>query len=159
MKFGEAIKTCFSKYAVFSGRARRSEFWFWALFTGIVTYALSLLGGLIFGEDSSVVKIGRYVVVLPFLLPSLAVSWRRMHDIGKPGALCLLVYAATFIELFGTTLALLGAQQGESSLALIGFGLMLAAVVICIIFLVWMCKNSQSGDNKYGPDPKSDEYF
>ena len=78
MSFTEAIKTCFKKYADFSGRARRSEYWFWALFTGIVGAAAVVIEG----SDSTVLSA---IVSLAFFIPNLAVAVRRMHDVGKSG--------------------------------------------------------------------------
>ncbi len=73
MTLVESIKTCFSKYATLSGRATRSEFWWWTLFTFIV--------GLIFG---AIPVIGQ-LLWIAFLLPSIAVGVRRLHDINKSG--------------------------------------------------------------------------
>ena len=78
MSFTEAIKTCFKKYATFSGRARRSEFWYWQLFTLIV----GAVAAAIDGSDSNTLA-GIVGVVL--LIPNLAVAVRRLHDTGKSG--------------------------------------------------------------------------
>lgn len=77
MTFTAAIQTCFQKYATFTGRAARSEFWWFVLFQILVNGVASG----VFGSDSLV----GLVVVLALLLPALAVSVRRLHDIGKPG--------------------------------------------------------------------------
>ncbi len=74
MNFGQAISTCFSKYATFSGRASRPEFWWFFLFQILVSVAASMLGDVING-----------LVGLALLLPALAVGARRLHDIGKSG--------------------------------------------------------------------------
>jgi uncharacterized membrane protein YhaH (DUF805 family) len=74
MNFGQAISTCFSKYATFSGRASRPEFWWFFLFQILVSLAASMFGDLING-----------LVGLALLLPALAVGARRLHDIGKSG--------------------------------------------------------------------------
>ena len=74
MNFGQAISTCFSKYATFSGRASRSEFWWFFLFQILVSIAASMLGDVVAG-----------LVSLAVLLPALAVGARRLHDIGKSG--------------------------------------------------------------------------
>ena len=79
MSFGEAIKSCFSKYATFSGRARRSEYWYFFLFNFLIGFVLGLI-----------LQPLAYVYTLATLLPSLAVCFRRMHDIGKSGAYLLL---------------------------------------------------------------------
>ena len=82
MGFGEAISTCFRKYAVFSGRALRSEYWFWVLFQVLLIIALSIVDGLVFGRPGGVLS---SIASLALLLPSLAVGARRLHDIDKSG--------------------------------------------------------------------------
>ena len=85
--FVEAIQICFSKYAAFEGRARRSEYWFYTLFIWIVQMILYVLGIIILGkspEDGT--NIFMSIFTLATFVPSLAVFWRRMHDIGKSGA-------------------------------------------------------------------------
>lgn len=80
MDFQTSIATCFRKYVVFSGRASRSEFWFFNLFTflvSIATYAIS--------QDLNT------AVSIAFLLPSWAVSIRRLHDLDHSGWWMLLV--------------------------------------------------------------------
>ncbi len=72
MSFQDAVKICFSKYVDFKGRARRSEFWWWFLFTVIV--------GCVFQMISHTLG---YIVNLALLLPTLAVSVRRLQDLGK----------------------------------------------------------------------------
>jgi uncharacterized membrane protein YhaH (DUF805 family) len=81
MGFGEAISTCFQKYAVFSGRAIRSEYWFFVLFEILVLVALSIVDGLVFGTPGLLSSIGS----LALFLPALAVGVRRLHDIDKSG--------------------------------------------------------------------------
>lgn len=89
--FGEAIKVCFSKYATFSGRASRSEFWWFML-------ALATAGGV----ASFVSDVLYLIVLLGAMLPSWAVSARRLHDVNQsgwwlllnfiPGGFLLLIY-------------------------------------------------------------------
>ena len=74
-------------YVGFQGRARRKEFWMFALFNVIVSFILGFVGGLI---DVSVGTILGYIYALAILLPSLAVGVRRLHDIGKSGWMILL---------------------------------------------------------------------
>ncbi len=75
MNFIEAVQTCLRNYALFRGRARRPEFWWFMLFAVLATLAASFL----FGE------FGNGIVTLALLLPGLAVSARRLHDIGRSG--------------------------------------------------------------------------
>ncbi len=102
MSFSEAIKTVFSKYAVFTGRARRSEYWYFFLFNVIVSAVLSALAKAVpfLGFLSA-------VYALAALLPGIGVFVRRMHDVGRSGwswlfgliplvgAILLLVWSAT----------------------------------------------------------------
>ncbi|MDR2000956.1 MAG: DUF805 domain-containing protein [Zoogloeaceae bacterium] len=80
MGFQEAVLVCLTKkYADFSGRASRPEFWWFALFQFLLIFVL--------GFVSSVVS---FIVALALLVPSLAVGVRRLQDIGKSGWLILL---------------------------------------------------------------------
>ena len=83
MNFMTAVSTCFKKYATFSGRARRSEYWYFALFCMVISTVL----GLIFKSQT----LPTTLFTLATLVPTLAVAWRRMHDIGKAGAWSLIV--------------------------------------------------------------------
>ena len=90
MGFGEAVKSGFTKYATFAGRATRSEFWWWWLFSSLV-YAVAFLLALILGGSSSsdgvsAVAIIIYLVAgLALILPSISVMVRRLHDIDRSG--------------------------------------------------------------------------
>lgn len=82
LSFGEAVrKALLENYCNFNGRAARSEYWWYVLFTCIVSAVISssMFISDIFGETLS------SLVSLALLLPGLGVSWRRMHDIGKGG--------------------------------------------------------------------------
>lgn len=106
MSFGESIRTCFSKYATFTGRASRAEFWWFYLFVAIINLILVLpYYGLAIGAslvtDSSVATvllIASTVWLLiwmaasiALLIPFIATGCRRLHDSGKSGWLLLLL--------------------------------------------------------------------
>ena len=85
MDFTQSIKTCFSKYAVFSGRASRSEFWWFALFGfigGIVTLVIDVM---ILGYSSQEYGPTNIIFSVITFLPYLAVGARRLHDISRSG--------------------------------------------------------------------------
>lgn len=96
MTFAESARTCFSKYAEFSGVADRSEFWWWMLFT--------FLGSLVAGIVSNNLSLLFNVVVL---LPSCAVTARRLHDVDRSGWWQLLL----FIPLVGLLVVLFWCAQ------------------------------------------------
>ncbi len=116
MSFVEAIKSVFTQYVGFSGRARRSEYWYFTLFYAIVDGVLTGLG-----QASSAFSVIAGIFALAVLLPSIAVSIRRLHDIGKSGWWLLIS---------------------------------LIPVIGAIILIVFACKDSEPGDNAYGPNPK-----
>lgn len=77
MTFAEAVKSGLTNYAVFSGRSRRSAYWWFALFNLVV----SVIAGII---DAAIgTPILGLIVGLALLLPSLAVGARRLHDTGR----------------------------------------------------------------------------
>ncbi len=83
MQFGEAIKNGFQNYANFRGVASRSEFWYWTLFSFLVSVGTSVIDGVagvaIGTEDFTLFST---LVPLALLLPGLAVAVRRFHDAG-----------------------------------------------------------------------------
>lgn len=79
MTFGNSISSCFSKYATFDGRASRSEYWWWFLFTCLASAAAGMVSETLSGLFS-----------LGVLLPSLAVGARRLHDTDRSGWFLLL---------------------------------------------------------------------
>lgn len=116
MGFADAVKSVFSQYAGFNGRARRSEFWYFYLFNIIVAAVLGILSS--FLGFFSIIS-GLYSLAI--LVPSIAVGIRRLHDIGKSGWF----YLICFIPLVGS-----------------------------IILLIFFAKDSEPGENQYGPNPK-----
>lgn len=88
-----------NKYAQFDGRADKAEFWQYVLVYILISIAFSLLSGIFGGVKilSGLVMVLNIIVMLALLLPSIAVSVRRMHDIGKAGGWVLV----NFIPLIG----------------------------------------------------------
>jgi uncharacterized membrane protein YhaH (DUF805 family) len=103
MGFGESIRTVFGKYATFSGRARRSELWWWVLFVIIVSAVLAVIDTLLgwrFGSTTVTTTVNgvttnspgpkaggvlESIWALVILLPGISVAVRRLHDTGKSG--------------------------------------------------------------------------
>jgi len=108
--------TALKKYTVFSGRARRKEYWMFVLFNAIFSFiavGLDFLFGQIIGRDGGV---GLFSILysLAIALPSLAVAVRRLHDIGKSGWW----FFITFVPLVGSIWYLIllatDSQPGEN---------------------------------------------
>ena len=89
MSFFDAIKSYFKNYATFKGRARRSEFWFTVLFTFLVSAALSIIfpgpTEMVWDMEVEQTSAAENLWSLATLVPSLAVTWRRLHDVGRSG--------------------------------------------------------------------------
>ena len=84
--FGASIAMCFSKYATFQGRAPRAEYWWFALFLAIAYVVIMVLGIFAGSSDGSALAGILYgVFALGTLLPTLAVSVRRLHDTDRSG--------------------------------------------------------------------------
>jgi len=83
MGFGEAVSSVLKNYATFSGRAPRSEYWYWALFILILSIAAMAIDAMLFSE-SGYSPVG-LVVSLGLLIPNISVAVRRLHDIGRTG--------------------------------------------------------------------------
>lgn len=83
MKFTESVKTVYSKYATFSGRVTRSEYWWFALFF-YATLLCAVLLGVAMGIDKPIFALIGIFVALSFI-PIVALRVRRLHDIGKSG--------------------------------------------------------------------------
>jgi uncharacterized membrane protein YhaH (DUF805 family) len=102
MNFMDAVKTCFTKYADFNGRAARPEYWWFVLFILIAVVLLSIISRLI-----------AFVFELAVILPHIAVGVRRMHDIGRSGWWLLI----GFVPLVGWIILLVFLCQPSKSSA------------------------------------------
>ncbi len=179
MNFFEAIKSGFGKYIIFSGRARRAEFWWFALFVvlgGIVAGYLdfrlfpSMLSGPptpgispmspITGHASGPIA---SLFVLAIFLPYLAVGWRRLHDTGRPGwyllipTLLMVALIAIVIVSFGGA-ELMGVDPQSAPLAmkfvgLLSMVLIAASLISNLVVFWWFTRPTQAGKNQYGPEP------
>jgi len=82
MTFAESISTCLSKYATFTGRATRSEYWWFFLFSIMLNWGASIVGVAMLGETGVLYS---YLPTLALSIPSLSVLVRRLHDTGRSG--------------------------------------------------------------------------
>ena len=111
MNFQTSIKTCFTKYATFSGRASRSEFWFLCLFSFLAGIVTVIIDSMILGypaEENGPVNLIFSVLIF---LPSLAVGARRLHDIGRSGWWQLITLTVIGIILLIVWFATIGSSK------------------------------------------------
>jgi len=85
MGFAQAVSRCFAKYTTFSGRAIRSEFWWFMLFTIVGSIVFDILDAAIFGMGPGNVGVMGAIFSLVVLLPSISVTVRRLHDTDRSG--------------------------------------------------------------------------
>ncbi|MEJ6390500.1 DUF805 domain-containing protein [Gymnodinialimonas ulvae] len=148
--FGEAIRVCFSKYVTFSGRASRSEYWFFVLFLVLAGIGATIIDAILFPGSLTSETGGPFNAVLSLatLLPSLAVSWRRLHDTDRSGWwIGGYLIATLVVALFlGATLA-----GGVVETTFVFFGLMgIVAIGYIILLLVYFCQRGTPGPNRFG---------
>lgn len=129
MTFQDSVKTCFSKYVTFSGRAVRSEFWWFVLFIFAGNFILGIVDSVLFGttvitdtgfEASTNTPVLSGLFGLATLLPGISVAVRRLHDIDRSGWWYWIIL-----------------------IPLVGF----------ILLIVWFATGGTRGPNRYGADP------
>jgi uncharacterized membrane protein YhaH (DUF805 family) len=134
----ESVKYCYKNYAVFSGRAKRPEFWFFALYSFLITVCLTILDIAIFPRNE--VGVLSLIFTILNMLPYIAVTCRRLHDTNRSGWWQGLPYAVMllggFLTVISETLLIIGIVGS------IGTGIML---------IVWLATISDSNKNRFGP--------
>lgn len=121
MVFLDAVVAGYANFLNFKGRATRTEYWFFTLFSLLCGYGMMIIdrGVLGFGAEGGLGFTPLYILVtLVNLLPGLAVTFRRIHDIGRSAWSLLFV----FIPLVGV-----------------------------ILLIYWFCRKSDEAENAYGP--------
>ena len=149
------------RYAEFSGRSRRMEYWMWTLFMFLIwmvflVLIVAIAGAALMGGGNpvgSMMAMGGGILIigalallvwLALLIPSLAVGVRRLHDTERSGW-----WLGGLILLDILNAVVRNSVGGGLSMI---FSLALVALAIAV--LVFMCLDGTKGPNKYGPDPK-----
>ena len=132
----EAVKICFKKYFNFKDRASRSEYWYFALF-GVIVYGIGI--GMIFISYKLIWLLA--VISIALIIPFIAVTARRLHDINKSGWFQLLSVPAGILE------AVFHAQKGlEILFMIIGW--------VCALYLfVLYIQEGDRNSNRFGENP------
>ena len=166
VSFPEAIKSCLRQYVGFRGRATRAEYWWWVLGTVAATILLSILDGIIFGFDVDSVSVFQPLFGLATLLPSLAVTARRLHDIGRTGWWQLVWLAGWFLGALPfvvmLVVALVSGLSGDFNWGVI-IGQVVVGLLISLAIWIglavwqiwWLVTQGQAGPNRHGADPRA----
>jgi len=138
MNFQQSISVCFKKYFEFEGRASKSEFWFFYLFVFIILFGAGILLGILLPADESYDTLVLLVIYLPLLIPSIAVTARRIHDFGKSGWMqCIFIPGFIVPEFLSYNAA--------------GW---IIYIITLILFVIYVSQKADSRKNKFGPVPK-----
>lgn len=134
-------------YVDFSGRVRRSVFWYYVLAYFVILVALAIVQGII----GTRLLTSLYSLVL--FLPTLAIGVRRLHDTNRTGWLVLIgvIPAILFFIISGMALVA-GADRFVFFSATF---LPLLSLLAAGILIYWYAQPGTVGDNSYGPDPKT----
>ena len=162
--FGEAIKQGFRGYVRFSGRATRAEYWWWVLFVFLAGLGFRIVDGIIrAATGSNIFGFGVFQILfsLAVLLPDLAVTARRLHDIGKAGWWQTVWYVFPFLAL--VTVVVLWVSAVALSWSTPAFALAIIVSIIAFIlslgmtvwWVLWMVRQGEPGPNRFGPDPRA----
>lgn len=144
--FKEAIQVCFGRYATFSGRASRSEYWYFVLFAILISLVTSVLDVVMFGESFENYGLIYNIGNLILFIPNAAVSWRRLHDTDRTGwwiGAPILALLASFFLIFMLSF---DTYTVNFWLGLIGISFM---VYLCML-LIFMCLRGNVKANRFG---------
>ena len=154
------------RYAEFSGRSRRMEFWIWHLFQFAVYIAISMLTALL-GEGAGdadlsspamILNIAYLLFWLATLVPTVAVTVRRLHDSDRGGAWWFIApfppfpTAAILVAALGIGLAVAGAAGSAWMIPAILLAIL--CLVGWVVLLVFLFSDGTRGPNRFGDDPK-----
>ena len=142
------------KYADFTGRAPRAEYW-WFVLLYMVGFVVATIIDSVLGLDAMALTYGPVTILfaLAILVPSLAVGARRLHDTDRSGWWLLM---PGLPYLLGIALVFGGAASGNSMLAMLGGALAFVGFICGIVLLVWFCTKGTDGPNRFGDDPLAD---
>jgi len=153
MDFATSIRTCLTtKYATFSGRGSRPEYWWF-----ILAY---IIGAIVIGVMG--IWILQLVYTLGLLLPTASAGFRRLQDTGKPGWYIFIPVGVGLITTLLTPMATpevaadgtITSMPGAGAMGIIGI-LGIVQLILFVLFIWWLSRPSQPGDNAYGPQPSA----
>lgn len=147
--FGEAISVCFSRYAGFSGRASRSEYWYFVLFNVIVGFLTGFIDAMAFGLENDLSPLNT-VVSLVLFLPSIAAGWRRLHDTNRSGWwIGAFWLVAIVMAVIVGGIAMNDPYALDDMISLVSVA-GIAVLIYSVVLLVFLCQRGDPGPNRFG---------
>jgi len=134
MGFTESLRTCFSKYAKFDGRASRPEFWYFVLFCFVYMFVAGFLLGLT-GATQAGIDGAILFLMIPIIIPSIAVAARRLHDINQSGWMQCIFIPGFFADMF------------------LGTGYVIYIMTLAL-YVFWFSQAGKKIKNRFGAAPK-----
>jgi uncharacterized membrane protein YhaH (DUF805 family) len=164
------------RYAEFSGRSRRMEFWMWKLFTflvGMAFYVVIMIAGgaalMAGGDPGDVMAAGGAIMVvaliyaffgLAIFIPDLAVTVRRLHDTNRSGWWILAPVVPYVVAILAGLAGVASGSRdgtGAGAIVIVALVCMLAVFALAITLVVFLFLEGTRGPNRFGPDPKAPE--
>lgn len=149
MGFYQAIASVVRNYAVFRGRAPRSEFWFWQLFYLIMAVCLGIFDQATYPLDEGSPFASIFGVLA--LLPGLTVWVRRLHDINRSGWWLLLLLVPFVLAGILILMSLTGSGMPDDLGAFAPF--ILISMFSWVLPIAWAFVGGTDGENRFGGDP------
>ena len=144
MTFIEAVKTCFRKFITFSGRAPRSEFWYFSLFIILIGIPEGFIIDVIPEDFWHVRLFLSLTITVVLFFPQMAVTVRRLHDINRSGWWIFLPSAGVIPA------GAFAAYDLDVMFMILSFG---AAVLSFVVLFYWMAKKGDAASNRFGNNP------
>ncbi len=124
MSFIEAIRTVLLKYATFSSRASRAEYWWWMLFFLLLNVVMGLVDGAVIAPAMGFEAFSKeatqplsIIIALALFLPSLSVAVRRLHDVDQSSRrmlICFVPFIGGLVLLYWMTQPSIGGQMRDA---------------------------------------------
>lgn len=177
--FKQAVRNGLRNFANFNGRATRSEFWLFILFTYLLQFgiaALNFLGAIPLFMRSNEITFGMalpflivdFALVLAIMIPSFSVSVRRLHDSDHSGRWMWLIVGTTLaLTIVPIVIGLIDSRNGGHSFTEGSPEFIIAIVCFVIFYIIWIASAiymlylaiapGTEGPNNYGADPRAEE--
>ena len=134
MGFIESISSGFNNYFNFNGRSSKSAFWYFLLFEFIYFFIAGILLGAV-GANDETVGLAIFVLILPVMIPGIALTARRIHDFNQSGWMQCIFIPGFFADEF------------------LGTGYVLYLLTFAL-FAFYCSQKSTNGKNRFGVKPK-----